>query len=81
MNEVLPSCGRTSFIKEILKCIIQKKYIAKCEYVPFVNQDGVKIDGWVLKPKDYSSKKHKKYRENKKKIYSQVNKEEIITLK
>ena len=36
---------------------MKKKYIAKCEYVPFVNQDGVKIDGWVLKPKDYSSKK------------------------
>ncbi len=49
--------------KKLTKCKVfneeftKKKYIAKCEYVPFKNKDGYKIDGWVLKPKDYSSKK------------------------
>ena len=29
-------------------------YVALPEYVPFANKDGVEIDGWVMKPMDYS---------------------------
>ena len=33
--------------------LLKDKYIAKAEYVPFTNTDGVQIDGWVLKPIDF----------------------------
>ena len=33
------------------------KYVAKTEYVPFVNSAGISIDGWVIKPVGYDAKK------------------------
>lgn len=33
------------------------KYVAPCTPLSFTNKDGVKIDGWVLLPKDYDPKK------------------------
>ena len=28
-------------------------FVSVPEYIPFVNQDGVEIDGWIMKPMDY----------------------------
>ena len=33
--------------------LFRDKETAKMEYTPFVNRYGQKVDGWVLKPKDY----------------------------
>lgn len=32
-------------------------FISKAKHMPFVNKDGVTIDGWVLEPKDYDPSK------------------------
>lgn len=37
--------------------VLRGKYIADCEYCGFVNKDGVELDGWVLKPKDFDPDK------------------------
>lgn len=49
--------GKLKACKVFNEQFMKTKYIAKCEYVPFVNKDGYQVDGWVLKPKDYSPKK------------------------
>lgn len=36
---------------------LKDKYVAKAEYLPFTDRDGVEIDGWVLKPFDYDETK------------------------
>ena len=44
-------------VHELNKEFLKDKYVAKAEYIPFKNSDGIDIDGWILKPKDYNSKK------------------------
>ena len=36
---------------------LKDRYVAKAEYIPFVNSDGYTVEGWVLKPFGYSAKK------------------------
>ena len=36
---------------------LKDKYIAKAYYIPFTDSDGVKIDGWVMEPKDFDPAK------------------------
>ncbi len=37
--------------------LFRDKYIAKAEYIPFTDSDGVEIDGWALKPIDFDPDK------------------------
>ncbi|MCF0151154.1 MAG: S9 family peptidase [Firmicutes bacterium] len=37
--------------------LFKDKYIAKAEYIPFTDSDGVQIDGWILKPFGYDPEK------------------------
>ena len=36
---------------------LKDKYVAKANYIPFTDSDGVKIDGWVMLPKDFDPSK------------------------
>ena len=36
---------------------LKDRYVAKANYIPFTDSDGVKIDGWVLEPKDFDPEK------------------------
>ena len=36
---------------------IESHFISKAKHMPFVDKDGVTIDGWVLEPKDYDPSK------------------------
>ena len=36
---------------------LKDKYVAKAKYIPFTDSDGVKIDGWVMEPKDFDPAK------------------------
>ena len=48
------SCEKlTSFNEKAL----EDTYIARPEYVPFTNSDGVEIDGWLMKPMDLDPEK------------------------
>lgn len=38
--------------------LLKDKYVAKTRYVPFVNTDGVTIEGWVMEPKDFDPDGH-----------------------
>lgn len=49
--------GRLTRHTEINGPLLADKYIAKAEYIPFQNSDGVEIDGWILKPMDYDPAK------------------------
>ena len=33
--------------------VLKDCFVSVPEYIPFVNQDGVEIDGWIMKPMDY----------------------------
>ena len=39
------------------RSVLKGKYIGKPEYCGFTNSEGVKIDGWVIKPIDYDENK------------------------
>ncbi len=36
---------------------LKDRFVSKTRYIPFVNPDGVKIDGWVMEPKDFDRTK------------------------
>lgn len=36
---------------------LKDRYVAKTRYIPFVNSDGISIDGWVMEPKDFDPEK------------------------
>lgn len=36
---------------------LSSHFVSKAKHMPFVNTDGVTIDGWVLEPKDYDPQK------------------------
>jgi len=41
----------------INEAALEGRYIAEPEYAGFINSDGVRIDGWVLKPMNFNPKK------------------------
>ena len=49
--------GELKRLTEINRDDLGGKYIARTEYVPFVNSVGFEIDGWVLKPFGYDETK------------------------
>lgn len=53
----LDGSGQLTKHTDINGPLLADKYIAKAEYLPFTNSDGVEIDGWVLKPIDYDPAK------------------------
>ncbi len=44
-------------VHDINEGILAGKYIAEAEYIPFTDRDGVRIDGWVLRPMDFDPTK------------------------
>ncbi|MBE5776914.1 MAG: S9 family peptidase [Clostridiales bacterium] len=49
MNEIFVDDVQITNTSDALK----DHYVAVPEYVPFVNADGIEIDGWIMKPIDY----------------------------
>lgn len=45
-------CGEMKRATTHNASIFEERYAAKPEYIPFTDADGVKIDGWVLKPEN-----------------------------
>mgnify|MGYP007064545204 CR=1 FL=1 len=41
----------------LMNAYTETHFISKAKHMPFVNKDGVTIDGWVLEPKDYDPSK------------------------
>ena len=41
----------------INEAALEGRYIAEPEYAGFINSDGIRIDGWVLKPMNFNPKK------------------------
>ena len=36
---------------------LNNKYVAKTKYIPFINSDGINIDGWVMEPINFDTEK------------------------
>ncbi len=49
--------GNPVRVHDVNEGILDGRYIAKAEYIPFTDSDGYQVDGWVLKPKDFDPEK------------------------
>ena len=51
------ACAAPTRITRLNDDYFADRFVAKTEYVPFVNREGIAIDGFVLKPIDYDESK------------------------
>lgn len=60
LQEIFCQDRSTGQIRQLTHCneeILADKYIGECRYIPFINSQGVEIDGWIIEPKDYDPEK------------------------
>ena len=44
-------------VHDVNEGFLADRFVSEAEYIPFTNRDGVEIDGWILKPKDFDPEK------------------------
>ncbi|MBR3344250.1 MAG: S9 family peptidase [Solobacterium sp.] len=49
--------GEVKLLDDVNKGLLDNKYTAEPEYIPFTDRDGIQIDGWILKPMDFDPEK------------------------
>ena len=49
--------GQVKLLDDVNAGLLDGKYVAEPEYIPFTDRDGVQIDGWILKPMDFDPEK------------------------
>ncbi len=45
--------GRIQPVTHLNEAVLNDKYIGECRYIPFTDSDGVRIDGWIIPPRDF----------------------------
>lgn len=49
--------GSTERATRLNDAFLAEHFVSEAKYIPFVNEAGISIDGWVLEPKDYDPEK------------------------
>lgn len=60
LQEIFCQDRSSGEIRRLTHCndeILADKYIGECRRIPFINSDGIEIDGWIIEPKDYDPAK------------------------